>query len=549
MSNATAVEASGGVQSVDRALSILEILARSGECGVTEIAAALAVHKSTAFRLVTTLEQHGLVEQVEGRGKYRLGVGLLRLAGATSARLDVVQEARPLCKQLAASTGETVNLATLSGNSALYLDQVAGLLGAAVAQLGRPAHPAARDQQRQGADGLARPTPSSVTCSAGCRRTPARRSPARPRLRKQLAQVREDGYAVAVDELEIGLTAIAAPVHNAHGDVVCSISVSGPSFRLNADRIPDGGAAGRRCGRRAVAPAGVGAPMRVPRRYRRVGCDRVASLDATRRSDHCVSHHARALRIAQRRGEESGAYAGELHRRDLGGGGDGGRREIRCPADGSLVAEVDESTRADTEAAIAAAREAFDDGPWPRTSARERGDLLLRVADLLQRDRAELARTESLDTGKRLVESEIDIDDVTSVFRHFGRVADTDAGRVVDTGNDDVVSRVVHEPVGVCGLITPWNYPLLQVSWKVAPALAAGCTFVLKPSELSPSHVDPPDAPARRGRPARRRRQPGPRRRAPRRRRPERGRPGRPRLLHRRPRHRQADHGRRRRRR
>ena len=165
---------------------------------------------------------------------------------------------------------------------------------------------------------------------------------------------------------------------------------------------------------------------------------------------------------------------------------EGGRREIRCPADGSLVAEIDESTRVDTEAAIAAAREAFDHGPWPLTSARERGDLLLRVADLLQRDKAEIARMESLDTGKRLVESELDVDDVTSVFRHFGRVADADAGRVVDTGNPSVVSRVVHEPVGVCGLITPWNYPLLQVSWKVAPALAAGCTFVLKPSELSP---------------------------------------------------------------
>ena len=125
MSNA-ATETGNGVQSVDRALRILEILARSGESGVTEIAAALEVHKSTAFRLVATLEQHGLVEQVEGRGKYRLGVGLLRLAGATSARLDVVQEARPLCKQLAAATGETVNLATLSGHSALYLDQVAG---------------------------------------------------------------------------------------------------------------------------------------------------------------------------------------------------------------------------------------------------------------------------------------------------------------------------------------------------------------------------------------------------------------------------------------
>src|SRR4051812_573964 len=93
---------------------------------------------------------------------------------------------------------------------------------------------------------------------------------------------------------------------------------------------------------------------------------------------------------------------------------------------------------------------------------------------------------ESLDTGKRLVESEYDVADVVAVFRHFGRVAAEDAGRVVDTDRTDVISRVVHEPVGVCGLISPWNYPLLQVSWKVAPCLAAGNTFVLKPSELTP---------------------------------------------------------------
>ncbi len=164
----------------------------------------------------------------------------------------------------------------------------------------------------------------------------------------------------------------------------------------------------------------------------------------------------------------------------------GGRREIRCPADGSLVAEVDEAGVEDTEAAIAAAHRAFHDGPWPHTSARERGDLLTRVADLLERDKADLARMESLDTGKRLVESEYDIDDIVSVFRHYGRVAAEDAGRMVDTGNADVVSRIVHEPIGVCALVTPWNYPLLQVSWKVAPCLAAGNTFVLKPSELTP---------------------------------------------------------------
>ena len=115
-----------GVQSVDRALGILEVLARSGEAGVTEIAAELGVHKSTAFRLVATLEAHRLVEQTVDRGRYRLGVGILRLAGATTARLDLVQEARPICRQLAADTGETVNVAVLSESSALYLDQVAG---------------------------------------------------------------------------------------------------------------------------------------------------------------------------------------------------------------------------------------------------------------------------------------------------------------------------------------------------------------------------------------------------------------------------------------
>ena len=120
----------------------------------------------------------------------------------------------------------------------------------------------------------------------------------------------------------------------------------------------------------------------------------------------------------------------------------------------------------------------------------------------------------------------------------------TSAGRIVDTGNPGVVSRIVHEPVGVCGLITPWNYPLLQVAWKVAPCLAAGNTFVLKPSELTPHTaihlmklLDEAGLPAgvanlvlgdgaERRRPA------------------ERGPPRRPGLLHRRPGHRQAHHGR-----
>ncbi|MFE3138444.1 aldehyde dehydrogenase family protein [Streptomyces scopuliridis] len=165
----------------------------------------------------------------------------------------------------------------------------------------------------------------------------------------------------------------------------------------------------------------------------------------------------------------------------------GQTREIRCPADGSLVATVDEAGPKDATAAIVAARDAFDSGPWPSTPAAERGRLLLRVADLLERDKAALARAESLDTGKRLVESAYDMDDIANCFRYFGNL--TAAGgtdRIVDTGNPGVDSRVVHEPVGVCALITPWNYPLLQTAWKVAPALGAGNTFVLKPSELTP---------------------------------------------------------------
>ncbi|MFE4370849.1 aldehyde dehydrogenase family protein [Streptomyces sp. NPDC056835] len=165
----------------------------------------------------------------------------------------------------------------------------------------------------------------------------------------------------------------------------------------------------------------------------------------------------------------------------------GQTREIRCPADGTLVATVDEAGPKDAAAAIGAARDAFDSGPWPSTPAAERGALLLRVADLLERDRAALARAESLDTGKRLVESEYDMADIANCFRYFGNL--TAAGgtdRIVDTGDPGVDSRVVHEPVGVCALITPWNYPLLQTAWKVAPALGAGNTFVLKPSELTP---------------------------------------------------------------
>lgn len=231
-------EAGAGVQSVDRALSILEVLARSGEGGVTEISAELGVHKSTAFRLMATLEAHRLVEQTGDRGRYRLGVGILRLAGATTARLDLVQEARPICRQLAADTGETVNVAVLSDGSALYLDQVAGssalqshnwvgqhipLHATSNGKVLLSGLPEAELEEALGA--LSAYTPQTIT--------------GLPQLREELARVRAQGHALAVDELEVGLTAVAAPLCNAHGDVVASMSVSGPSFRLGPDRIDD----------------------------------------------------------------------------------------------------------------------------------------------------------------------------------------------------------------------------------------------------------------------------------------------------------------------
>ncbi len=231
-----ALTSAGTVQSVDRALSILETLARSGEEGVTDLARGMGVHKSTAFRLVATLEAHGLVEQTEDRGKYRLGVGLLRLAGATTARLDVVQEARPVSRKLAADTGETVNIAVLSDRAALYLDQIAGssaLQPHNWAGQHIPLHatangkvllsgldPEARDEVL---GSLAAYTDMTITKKA--------------ELKDEVERTRQQGYAVAVDELEVGLTAAAAPIRNAHGDVIASMSVSGPTFRLGVDRV------------------------------------------------------------------------------------------------------------------------------------------------------------------------------------------------------------------------------------------------------------------------------------------------------------------------
>lgn len=229
-------EGVGTVQSVDRAVTILELLAAHGSLGVTALARELRVHKSTASRLVSALERRGLVEQVEARGQYRIGVGILRLAGATSARLDLVQQARPVCRDLAASTDDTVNLVILDGGAALYLDQIAG--GSTLSSynwVGQriPLHatsngkallcelPAAKVRQLVGE--LTPYTERTHTSLAD--------------LVAELAEVRARGFAIARDELDVGLTALAAPIRNAHGEIVASVSVSGPTFRMSEDHV------------------------------------------------------------------------------------------------------------------------------------------------------------------------------------------------------------------------------------------------------------------------------------------------------------------------
>jgi DNA-binding IclR family transcriptional regulator len=226
------------VQSVDRAVTILELLAVHGAAGVTQLARELGVHKSTASRLVAALERRRLVEQVEERGQYRLGVGVLKLAGATSARLDLAQEARPVCRRLARETGETVNLAVLSGGAALYVDQVSGSSSVASYNwVGQhiPIH--ATSNGKVLVSELEEPELGRVLGELA----PFTHSTVTDRavLDAQLAQVRASGYATAVDELDVGLTAVAAPLRDAHGEVVASVSVSGPSFRFGPHRIDE----------------------------------------------------------------------------------------------------------------------------------------------------------------------------------------------------------------------------------------------------------------------------------------------------------------------
>jgi betaine-aldehyde dehydrogenase len=163
----------------------------------------------------------------------------------------------------------------------------------------------------------------------------------------------------------------------------------------------------------------------------------------------------------------------------------GATRDLFDPASGELVGVVPEATREDAKRAIKAAREAFDRGPWRKTSALERGKLLLKIGDLIRADAKALAELEVRNMGKPLAEAEYDVADAANCFEFYGGLATKIHGETMSVPANSL-SFVLREPVGVCGQIIPWNYPLLMAAWKMAPALAAGCTVVLKPSELTP---------------------------------------------------------------
>ncbi|NDK32916.1 IclR family transcriptional regulator [Nesterenkonia sp. Hz 6-5] len=226
------------VKSVDRALTVLDILAREGEASLSQMARELMVHKSTVGRLVETLVRHDLVEPPDGPGGYRLGVGCLRLAGATATRLDLSLEAQPVCDELSAAIGETttvaitregvaINVCQAEGNNTVAMRNWIGQHTALHATSNGKvllAHLPEEERKARLDAGLTAYTEHTLICPQA--------------LAEELQRIRDQGWAFAVEELEEGLNAVAAPVFDHSGRVVAGISVAGPSYRLPPDRLP-----------------------------------------------------------------------------------------------------------------------------------------------------------------------------------------------------------------------------------------------------------------------------------------------------------------------
>ncbi|MGD0402840.1 MAG: aldehyde dehydrogenase family protein [Candidatus Acidiferrales bacterium] len=155
------------------------------------------------------------------------------------------------------------------------------------------------------------------------------------------------------------------------------------------------------------------------------------------------------------------------------------------PSTEEVMAEVPEANEEDVNRAVAAARAAFDSGAWPQSTAQERGRILFRLAERIRKEAAHLAELESRNSGKPIVEAEYDIADAATCFEYYGGMATKILGHV-NPVPDNALSLSLREPIGVAAQIIPWNYPLLMAAWKLAPAIAAGCTCVLKPAEQTP---------------------------------------------------------------
>ena len=159
--------------------------------------------------------------------------------------------------------------------------------------------------------------------------------------------------------------------------------------------------------------------------------------------------------------------------------------DVINPATQEVIARVPDGNAADIDDAVRAARRAFEGAPWREVTAQERGRILLRLAQIVRGHAAEWAELETINNGKPIVESEFDIADVATCFEYYGGLATKIHGDVIPVP-DNAMSLALREPIGVCGQIIPWNYPLLMAAWKLAPAICAGCTMVLKPAEQTP---------------------------------------------------------------
>jgi gamma-glutamyl-gamma-aminobutyraldehyde dehydrogenase len=161
-------------------------------------------------------------------------------------------------------------------------------------------------------------------------------------------------------------------------------------------------------------------------------------------------------------------------------------REVRTPRDGSVLASVAWAGARDADDAVAAARAAFDRGPWPRLHPRERGEVLRRFAELVEEHRAEIALLITLEMGKPIRPAyEIELRALIRCLRYYAELADKEPGEIPPTAEGEL-ALVTREPAGVVAAVVPWNFPITLAGWKFAPALAAGCTVVLKTAERSP---------------------------------------------------------------